>query len=173
MSDILKQCFKCKEWKPLSEFYKHSQMADGHLNKCKECTKLDTKHNRQNNIDYYRAYDRKRGNRQTPEYSRKYNKQRRGKTKAYKEKHPHKRKAHIIVGNAMRDGKLQQPEQCEQCGKVGSVQAHHEDYSKPLDVVWLCSACHGLRHRKYCPFCNKEIKSVFGHNCPDWKAHHE
>lgn len=39
----MKVCFKCLKEKELNDFYKHSQMSDGHLSKCKDCTKADTK----------------------------------------------------------------------------------------------------------------------------------
>ena len=41
----MKKCFKCGLEKELTQFYKHKEMSDGHLNKCKECTKKDTKDN--------------------------------------------------------------------------------------------------------------------------------
>lgn len=39
----MKICFKCGNEKELTSFYKHAQMGDGHLNKCKDCTKSDSK----------------------------------------------------------------------------------------------------------------------------------
>ena len=91
----MKQCFKCKEEKPFNEFYKHSRMADGHLNKCKECARADSTEHRNNNIEVIREYDRKRGNRQTPEYR-----------KGYVERFPKKYKAQTAINNAVRSGKI-------------------------------------------------------------------
>jgi len=131
----MKTCFKCRRELPLSEFYKHKQMGDGHLNKCKKCTKSDSTKHRNDNLEKIRAYDRMRGNRQTNEYRNEY-----------KLKHPNKYKAHTLVGNAIRDKKLFR-EPCEFCGTKDDIHAHHDDYLKPLNVCWLCAACHSQWHR--------------------------
>jgi hypothetical protein len=52
-----KTCFKCGKTLPLTEFYKHNKMKDGHLGKCKECTKNDASIHRKSNIDRIRSYD--------------------------------------------------------------------------------------------------------------------
>ena len=46
--------------------------------------------------------------------------------------------------NAIRDGRIVQ-QSCAVCGNA-KTQGHHEDYSKPLDVVWLCVRHHQDRH---------------------------
>ena len=55
-----KRCFKCGAIKPIDDFYRHPQMADGHLNKCKECTMIDVRKNYSNRKTQYHAYDRMR-----------------------------------------------------------------------------------------------------------------
>lgn len=132
----MKKCFKCGEVKPLSDFYKHKQMADGHLNKCKICNKKDVRANRKDKIDYYREYDRNRGSRQTNEYLRNY-----------RNEYPMKYAAHIMVGNAVRDGRIIKKHTCEHCGlKTENIHGHHDDYAKPLVVRWLCPPCHKEWH---------------------------
>ena len=60
-----------------------------------------------------------------------------------------RRSARLIAQRACRDGKLQRPDSCEQCHQSGvPIEAHHEDYSRPLCVIWLCRACHKRLHRK-------------------------
>ena len=62
-----------------------------------------------------------------------------------RELNPEKYQARTAVNNAIRDGVLiKQP--CRICGD--SADAHHEDYSKPLDVWWLCRKHHAERHRE-------------------------
>jgi hypothetical protein len=58
--------------------------------------------------------------------------------------------AHNILNSAIQRGEVKRPTECLVCGNE-SVHAHHPDYSKPLDVVWLCRVCHAAIHRKYQP----------------------
>jgi ribosomal protein S27AE len=51
------------------------------------------------------------------------------------------------VRTAVYQGRLSKPSTCEVCGAEGPVQGHHDDYSKPHDVRWLCGTCHGFTHR--------------------------
>lgn len=148
----MKKCFKCKKDKPKSEFYKHSQMKDGTINKCKDCTKKDVSENRADRADYYRAYEKNRAqlphrveSRNLYAKTEAYRMSQRRSSKKYRERNVVKRKAHIAVGNAIRDGLLAKMP-CEVCG-LEKVHAHHDDYSKPLEVRWLCPAHHFEWHQ--------------------------
>lgn len=64
--------------------------------------------------------------------------------KEWRKRNPEKVRAHTAINNAIRYGKIKR-KPCEECGKEKS-HAHHEDYSKVLDVKWLCSQCHKDAH---------------------------
>jgi hypothetical protein len=66
----------------------------------------------------------------------------------WREKNPRAVRAHSLVNKALVRGKLKRPDKCQQCGKRCKPHAHHEDYEKPLEVIWLCPPCHKIHHEE-------------------------
>ena len=140
-----KVCLKCGASKPINEFGKHHETADGHRNNCKECAAKAERERRcgpahQGILEYDRA------RRKTPERkamaARAWQKQYR--------KSPERWAVIMAIQRARRGGTLIAPDACPACGVTGKMHAHHNDYSKPLDVEWLCDHCHRtLRHGTY------------------------
>jgi hypothetical protein len=125
----------------MSEFYRHAAMADGHLNKCKACCRADAIANRRAKVDYYRAYDRART--QTSDRRERAAE----RLRSYRSRNPLKNAARAAVNRAVRSGSLAR-RPCEVCG-CDQVDAHHDDYSKPLAVRWLCRIHHLMAHGRY------------------------
>lgn len=147
----MKTCKECGIEKSLSEYYAHKKMADGHLNKCKICVKVRISKHREVNLDQIKAYDKQRAMIPKRVTARKeYAKTNAGKIakkkalEKYRMKHNERNYAHTAVSNALRDGKIEKIP-CLICGDE-KVEGHHPDYSRPLDVVWLCNKHHREAH---------------------------
>lgn len=159
----MKTCTSCFAEKDESEFYLSSKGRPS--SRCKECTKARVRAYYAANVDKRKEYDKNRamlphrvsarlayqatenGREAVSRGHKKYNKSplKKQAMRRYEERYPSKRLAHIKCGNAIRDGRLiRQP--CEACGEAKS-QAHHDDYSKPLNVRWLCTKHHAEWHR--------------------------
>lgn len=137
-----KVCKRCGQELPIELFYTHKGMADGHLNICIGCTKKRVMEHREVNLDRIRAYDRIRHQAGASKIARaKYQ-------DWYRTAKENQRQANHAVSNAIRDGKLQK-KPCSICG-AEPAEAHHEDYSDPLNVIWLCTTHHSrLHHAKF------------------------
>lgn len=118
----------------------------GACDRCKSRERM--RRRRAENPEHVRALDRARYRRDKAKRlaaARAYAEENRERVAAIKrawaERNPEKRAAHVAVGNALRSRQLvRQP--CEVCGAT-RVHAHHDDYSRPLDVRWLCPSHHG------------------------------
>lgn len=139
--DPVKRCFRCGENKQLVAFYRHPAMLDGHLNKCMECTKSDVAARAQAKAQQVRDYDKARS--QGP-HRKAWALQQQRKMRA---RYPEKDRARQILHYHLRSGKLTR-KPCEVCG-TAKAEAHHKDYSKPLDVEWLCFRHHREAHGRH------------------------
>lgn len=135
-----KICCGCKERKSIKCFYIRLNGWINYL--CKGCEVLrrhkylsNPEKRKRNNLvsALYKRKDRK-------ENPKKYLEQNRERYKRY----PEKMLAKTKVWEAIRKGLLKK-EPCVVCGEI-KVHGHHPDYSKPLEVIWLCHTHHKQLH---------------------------
>jgi hypothetical protein len=127
-------CRVCSASKPLADMTKDRNCKFGYAKICKECDA--------------RAHQERyaRIGRDTTKQREYYENHKHKFLRTLKD--PHFR-ARTDLRMAVTAGEIVRPSICSRCGVTCTPHGHHEDYSKPLDVVWLCSKCHMKEHRKY------------------------
>lgn len=142
-TELTKICKGCGNELSISNFgLNKNRMKDGHLNFCKKCNRVKAarwrnslgkekrKEINEKNYMWLKAHPGYHGN----------------QLKKYYSKYPLRKKAHFIFRTALKNNKLSKGN-CSVCG-CADVEAHHPDYSKPLEVIWLCPKHHGLLRRR-------------------------
>jgi len=176
---MFKICTGCGIEKPFEEYGKDKKGRFGLNQKCKICCRIrDKKKNRsKESIEKHKKYkaewqkknktllnirlreryhqdleksrleSRKRAVkcRQTEEYKKRKNEY----DQMYRKEHKEKARAHDKVKYAVSQGQLIRSKVCEVCKCASKTHAHHEDYSKPYDVIWMCPTCHISYHRNH------------------------
>lgn len=152
-----KKCRDCKLVKNLVMFGKRKDSLDGHNYICKPCVSLRTKkwqsENDTKRREYIAKYNEK--NRATinkkarikynndPDYFKTIQDR-------YRKRNRDKHLARSMVFYQIKKGRIVVPIECSECGSIDKLHAHHhKGYAKEhwYDVIFLCSSCHGLKHR--------------------------
>lgn len=146
-----KECTVCKTTKPLEEFGKSNKGKYGHDAQCKKCKYAKTgrahflrnKEKCYENAAKWHAKNRDHINKKTRErYAI-------DKSPIIERdrKHAEKIKAQHLVQTHVRRGKIIKPTICSICNcESKRIEGHHHDYSKPLEVIWVCNRCHHNIH---------------------------
>jgi hypothetical protein len=139
-------CPCCKEWKTSDGFPKATRARNGLSSYCRKChaflckTTVDKINKRRLNREYAR-----RARKADPE---KFRARGRANSKKVVAANGPAYRAYKKLHSEINKGNIEKPTRCSSCNRKHKLTAHHEDYSKPLDVEWLCYECHGKRHWK-------------------------
>jgi len=128
-------CYDCKTHLPISMFYKNKGAHGGLCTRCKLCSRIRNKH-----------LDRRVSNAK--------------KQRDYVLRYPERQSARNAVNKAILRGEIKR-QPCEKCGEQ-LAHAHHDDYSKPLDVRWLCHAHHVEAHTGMIPLHLRQQENAHG-----------
>lgn len=162
----MKICSKCAEEKEYSEYHIAKCCKDGYRPECKTCRKkIENEYGSREDVrKRKKAYSKVRRDKareiftNSDEYKQhKIEKAKKSKalrlarqirgSKKHSLKNPEKYHARKTLMNRVYSGKVLRPDKCSQCGSGKKIEAHHEDYDKPLDVEWLCRECHLKLHK--------------------------
>ena len=145
----MKTCTKCNESKPVEAFRPDERSPDGYAYWCRRCFNRASEASKRRNKEAYNAKERaKYARRMVKLHGDGYvvgspeNRSVRA-SKLDPEVKRLRHNARRVTRRAIAEGKLVKLP-CQVCG--GDSEAHHPDYSKPLDVVWLCASHHKEIH---------------------------
>ena len=170
----MQKCTRCEIEKELSEFHRRSQRSRGYNTICKLCLnsrrnesveKNREKFRKQANDFYYRNREKQLA--KVKAWWSSLSEERKQQVRDKKKKRFHaspeqkrrklhytqnvydkkKFKANKILNDAVRKGMFK-PRECTVCKQEKKLDGHHNDYSKPLDVIWVCRKCHSDIHKK-------------------------
>lgn len=131
MNKVCSTCFKAKG---VEGFYHNKRSKDGFQYRCKDCMDAAVKKWQLKTGYLWKS--------ETTEYFRRYQRE---WARKHPRPHSYKYTARAAVARALKRGSLiRKP--CEKCGSKDRIQAHHPDYSKPLQVKWLCKKHHDMAH---------------------------
>lgn len=151
-----KKCARCGRVLPVSEFSLHRSSLRSN---CKACRNIELREywsSRPERVQEARRNRTESGRGREDQrrfWASKTDEERRALRRKYKSRRApqpvNQLRAQGRLHAAVRSGRIKKPTTCETCGASGVViNAHHDDYSKPLDVKWLCSWCHRKLHAK-------------------------
>lgn len=170
-----RKCKKCQETKNIEYFTKDKRNSCGRGYECYECHRLrnreyskrmpDEVYNRKllkrseygkNNREKINARLREKA-RENPEKikekAKKYRESHKMEMRQYADKWREKNWKKVLAQSVVQDhvnrGNLTRPEKCPICKSEDyRIEAHHYDYDKPLEIMWLCQKCHLSLHQR-------------------------